>query len=88
MTSATESIVRAYKRWLKNEQALLTTLTGLPEDVARAAIRAMKGRAYTGYWLVHEHLSLGGSPAVICRTKRGKALVLQTLKRFEKRKFV
>ena len=84
-TQATASVIRAYMRHLVKEQALLRDLLHVPDDVVKAAFKANGDRVYTGYWLVHERNSLGGSPAVICRTKRGKARVLRALKRLEKR---
>jgi hypothetical protein len=83
--TATVSIIRAYMRHPLREQALLRDLLHVPDDVVQAAFRAIGEKVYTGYWLVHERISLGGSPAVICRTKRGKMRVLRALKRLEKR---
>jgi hypothetical protein len=72
-------------RHLEGEPALLRDLLHVPDDVVKAAFKTIGEKVYTGYWLVHERNSLGGSPAVICRTKRGKVPVLRALKRLEKR---
>lgn len=85
---ATETIAKAYARYLKKEMALLPALRKIPEDVARAALRVHKGRNCTGYWLVHDWselggISLDGVPAELCKTKKGKAHVLLALKHLE-----
>jgi hypothetical protein len=85
---ATAKIARAYERYLRKEMALLPLLRAIPEDVARAALRVHKGRPYTGYWLVHDWselggISLNGTPAELCRTKKGKTQVLRALKNLE-----